>query len=108
VGNAIFTTTILYGVVESYLAPQIAEAALASGFPAADLPQLIPAVIENAIGIPEAFSNTNGVVEAVQATTARALKDVYGRFYRLVFYCTIPFGVLAVIAAWMIRDPAPT
>lgn len=105
-GNAIFTT-ILHGVVESHLAPQIAEAALASSLPAADLPQLIRAVIENAIGIPDAFSNINGVTEAVHATTARALKNVYVRSYRLVFYSTIPFGVLAVIAALMVRDPSP-
>lgn len=74
---------------------------------AADLTQLIPAVIENAIGIPEALSNINGATEVVQAATARALKDVYGRAYRLVFYSTIPFGVLATIAALVIKDPSP-
>jgi hypothetical protein len=103
VGNTIFST-ILTSIVNRKLASSIAAAAVANGFPAADLAQLIPAVIENAVGVPSAFADIPGATSEVIAATSQALKDTYGYAFQRVFLSTIPFGVIALVAAWFIKD----
>jgi len=105
VGNAIFST-ILHGIVGSQLGPRVSAAALSLGYPAADLPFLIPAVIETGSGIPGAFATVPGVTPAIQAATAEAFREAYAYAFRRVFWSTIPFGVLAIIAACFVRDPS--
>jgi len=103
VGNTIFST-ILTSIVNRKLASSIAAAAVANGFPAADLAQLIPAVIENAVGVPSAFADIPGATSEVITATSQALKDTYGYAFQRVFLSTIPFGVIALVAAWFIKD----
>jgi hypothetical protein len=67
---------------------------------------LIPAVIENAVGVPEAFANVPGASSAVIAATSQALKDAYGYAFRKVFLSTLPFGVIGLVAAWFVKDPS--
>jgi hypothetical protein len=105
VGNAIFST-ILNSIINKQLGPRIAAAAIASGFSPSELGTLIPAVIENAVGVPEAFANVPGVSSAVIAATSQALKDAYAYAFRKVFLSTIPFGVIGLIAAWFVKDPS--
>jgi hypothetical protein len=105
VGNAIFST-ILNSIINKQLGPRIAAAAIASGFSPSELSTLIPAVIENAVGVPEAFANVPGVSSAVIAATSQALKDAYAYAFRKVFLSTIPFGVIGLIAAWFVKDPS--
>lgn len=105
VGNAIFST-ILNSIINKKLAPNIAEAAIASGFSASDLTALIPAVIENAVGEPDAFANIPGATSAVIAATSLAFKNTYAYAFRRVFLSTIPFGIIGLVAAWFVRDPS--
>ena len=104
VGNAVFST-ILRSVAESQLGKQIAAAALSQGFHAADLPTLIPAVIEAGVGVPGAFSAVRGgVTPAVEAVLLDAFHSAYAHAFRMVFYSTIPFGVVALLGAFFIED----
>lgn len=105
VGNAVFST-ILNSIINKQLGPRIAVAAIASGFSPSELGTLIPAVIENAVGVPEAFANVPGASSAVIAATSQALKDAYAYAFRKVFLSTIPFGVIGLIAAWFVKDPS--
>jgi hypothetical protein len=105
VGNAIFNT-ILSSVVNGQLGPRITRSALALGYPAADLETLIPAVIEAGAGIPGTFAAVPGVTPEIEAATALAFAEAYAYAFRRVFWSTIPFGVLAIIAACFIRDPS--
>ena len=102
-GDAIFTT-ILSGAVDSRLGPQIAEAALSHGYKAADLEFLIPAVIENALGVPGAFAKVPGITPAIEAATKTALISAYAHGFKIVFYSMIPFGVIALVATLLISD----
>ena len=102
-GDAVFTT-ILSGAVNRVLGPRIAEAALSHGFKAANLELLIPAVINNAVGVPEAFANVPGITPAIEATTATALVSAYSYAFKIVFLSTIPFGVIGIIATLFISD----
>lgn len=105
VGNAIFNT-ILNGVVQSQLGPRISEAATSLGYPTADLDVLIPAVIEAGNGIPHTFVKVPNVTSAIEAATAQAFKEAYTYAFQRVFWSTIPFGVLAIIAACFMVDPS--
>ncbi|KAL2062741.1 hypothetical protein VTL71DRAFT_5813 [Oculimacula yallundae] len=105
VGNAIFNT-ILRGVVADQLAPRIMAAALKNDFPADKLAGLVPAVINNAVGVPSAFAELTAATPAVQVATAQAFKAAYGYAFQRVAYATIPFGVIAIVAAFFIKDPS--
>lgn len=103
VGNAIFST-ILTSVVNKNLGNNIAAAALGAGYSPTNLETLIPAVINNAVGVPMAFASVPGVTPAVMAATSTAFKESYATAFRMVFYSTIPFGILAVGVAFFVRD----
>ena len=47
-----------------------------------------------------------GVTKAVETATAQVFRDTYAYAYRHMFWCTIPFGVLAIIAACFIGEPS--
>ncbi|KIX04491.1 uncharacterized protein Z518_05361 [Rhinocladiella mackenziei CBS 650.93] len=106
VGNAVFNT-ILNSYISSRLGPSIAAAAVAAGYPSDGLDQLIPAVIATGSGVPEQFVGLNPPVSAaVQAASAEAFRDTYAYGFRRMFWCTIPFGAVAVFAACWIKDPS--
>lgn len=105
VGNAIFNA-ILNGVVSRDLAPAIAEAAISEGFDPQHLSALIPATIEAAVGVPGAFSAVPGIQPAIEEAVLRAFRGVYAKAFRMIFFATIPFGILAIIFACLMRDPS--
>ena len=102
VGNVLFNT-ILHTTVDKHLGPNIAVAAISHGFKG-DLSQLIPAVIETATGIPDAFASVKGITPAIEQAALLALKQTYAQAFRIVFYSTIPFAVIALVAAFFVAD----
>ncbi|EED23098.1 efflux pump antibiotic resistance protein, putative [Talaromyces stipitatus ATCC 10500] len=106
VGNAIFST-ILTSQVNKQMPKRVAEAAIQNGFPAARIGELIPAVVENAVGVPHAFASIPEATSSVISATSRAFKEAYAYSFRRVFYATIPFGVIALGFAWFVKDPSP-
>lgn len=106
VGNAIFNA-IIQGVVGSDLGPGIATAAIGAGFNSTDgLALLIPATMSTIVGIPDAFANVPGVTPAIETAAVTAARQVYAKAFRMVFFATIPFGVIALILACFINDPS--
>ncbi|KAL1889271.1 hypothetical protein Sste5346_009027 [Sporothrix stenoceras] len=109
VGNAVFST-IMNSAVNRNLGGNIVAAALGAGFnPSTNgsLTALVPAVIENAVGVPHAFDTVpGGVSDAVKAATSLAFRNTYASAFRLVFYTMVPFGALALGCAWFVRDPS--
>jgi hypothetical protein len=105
VGNAVFST-ILNSVVNKQLGSRISEAATASGISPSELDALIPAVIEHAVGVPDAFAKLPVATSAVTAATSQAVVDTYAYAFRRVFLSTIPFGIIGLVAAWFVRDPS--
>jgi hypothetical protein len=93
-------------VVKGQLTPRISKAALVHGYPASDLEALIPAVLSAGAGISDAFAKVPGATPAIEAATAQAFKDAYAYAFQRVFWSTIPFGVLATIAACFVIDPS--
>jgi len=105
VGNAIFAT-ILNSIINKKLGPNIAEVAIKRGFSPSGLGALIPAVIENAVGVPFAFAKVPGITPEIIAATSEAFKDTYAYAFRRVFLSTIPFGIIGLAAAWFVKDPS--
>ncbi|GME46190.1 Sugar transporter conserved site [Neofusicoccum parvum] len=105
IGNAIFST-VLHSVINRELQDSIADAAVRAGFDAQGLPQLIPAVISDAVGVPGAFAGVQ-VNDVVRSAARDAFRDTYAKAYRMVFYTSIPLGVVALVAAWFVEDPSP-
>lgn len=102
-GNAIFNT-ILTSVVNTEMPKRVIAAALQAGFPESNLEQLIPAVVGAATGVPNAFATVDGATPEVQAATIKAFRGAYGYAFKRVFWATIPFGVIAIIAAFFVLD----
>jgi len=65
---------------------------------------IIGATIENAVGVPGAFSEVPGITAAIEEAASQALKNAYASAFKTVFYTTIAFNVLALIAAFFIKD----
>jgi len=104
-GNAILQT-ILQSYVDQHLSPAIIDASVKLGFDAQHAGELVGATIQNAVGVPFAFASVPGVTAEIQHAAAEALKIVYTHAFQRVFYTTIPFGVLAIACAAMVRDPS--
>jgi hypothetical protein len=102
VGNAIFNS-ILRSVSNEQLPKRIIAAAQETGF-AGDISALVPAVIQAGAGVPFALAKVEGVTSAVETATLAAFREAYIYAFRMVFYSTIPFGVIALIAALFVTD----
>ena len=85
---------------------RVVAAAIANGFDPTDVAELIPAAVENAVGVPGAFATVPGMTPAIEAAVAQAFKDAYAYAFRRVVWSSIPFGVIAIICACFIKDPS--
>jgi hypothetical protein len=103
VGNTIFST-ILTTTLNKRLAPSIIEAALAAGFPADQLEKLVPAAIGAGMGAPNTFSTIPAATAAVIAATQQAFKNSYAHAFKVMFLATIPFGIVAIVAALFLKE----
>lgn len=102
VGNVVFNT-VLRTSVDKHSGPNIAAAAISHGFDG-DVAQLIPTAIKTATGVPGAFAVVRGITPAIEEASLLALRQTYTQGFRTVFYSTIPFGVVALIAAFFVAD----
>ncbi|KIV87065.1 hypothetical protein PV11_02636 [Exophiala sideris] len=105
VGNAVFNT-ILTGVKNEQIPKRIAAVAVAHNMSSDALALLIPATIENAVGVPGAFKTVPGITPAIEQAAAIAFKEAYAYAFKRVFWASIPFGVLAIGCAMLIKDPS--
>lgn len=104
IGTAVFLT-ILNGSVSGRLATNIPAAAASAGYGAHDTANLIAAVRGAAIGIPDSFQGLQPPIsDAAAAAAIQAFRTSYAAAYKIVFYSTIPFGVLSFVACLFIRD----
>ena len=105
VGNAVFNT-ILNGVVKEQIPARLAQVAVTNNMPLENLATLIPAAMQNAVGVPGAFAAVPGITPEIEAMAAQAIKEAYAFAFTRVFYASIPFGVIAIVAACFILDPS--
>ncbi|KAH6676998.1 fungal trichothecene efflux pump [Plectosphaerella plurivora] len=106
IGNAIFNT-VFQDKFRTFSGEEIPRAAIAAGLNPADLGAIIPGSIVFNLGVPNALDGIEGMTPAIADALRVAVRNAYGRAFQFVFYITIPFGVLAVIASLWVEDPTP-
>lgn len=86
-------SSILTTEAAKYIPQKVSPAALSAGLPASSLPALFSGIT---VGN---FTSVPGISPEIIAATGEALKDAYAMTFRTVYLCTLPFGVLLIIAA---------
>ncbi|KAL1591906.1 hypothetical protein SLS60_011498 [Paraconiothyrium brasiliense] len=94
IGGAVAQTvyvSILQNKVATYLPAFVAPAATNAGLPVSSLPQLFAGITAGN------FTAVPGITPEIIAATGAATQKAYLESFRIVFYATIPFGVLLII-----------
>ncbi|KAF1916634.1 fungal trichothecene efflux pump [Ampelomyces quisqualis] len=86
-------SSILATESAKHIPQKVIPAATAAGLPERSLPTLLQSIT---LGD---FSTVPGISPAIIAATRTAVKDAYTLSFRTVYLCTLPFGVLLIIAA---------
>ncbi|KAH7067151.1 fungal trichothecene efflux pump [Paraphoma chrysanthemicola] len=86
-------SSILSTEAAKYIPQKVIPAATAAGLPSSSLPALLQGIT---LGD---FSAVPGISADIIAAVVPAVKDAYALTFRTVYLCTIPFGVLLIIAA---------
>jgi hypothetical protein len=85
-------SSILATESAKYIPQKVIPAATAAGLPEGSLPSLLQSI---ALGD---FSAVPGISPDIIAATGGAVKEAYTLAFRTVYLCTIPFGVLLIVA----------
>ena len=72
-----------------------------AGLPASSVEGLLTAL---ASGSTSAISAVPGVSAHILAVAGTTLKEAYSQSFKIVFLATIPFGVVALVAAFFAKD----
>ncbi|KAK2757513.1 trichothecene efflux pump [Colletotrichum kahawae] len=104
VGNAIFNT-IFQEKFREFAGEEIAAAAISNGLNPADLGIIIPASIEYNLGNPRALLNVPSITPEIQEALKVAVRTAAGHAFKIVFYITIPFSVVALLCSLFVEDP---
>lgn len=107
IGLAIFNT-IRNNIFSSQIIPRMLHATETANFKAdpETLKLLLVAVAQYVQGNPLAFKHIPGANPALVSATAEAYRGAYAYAYQRVFWATIPFGIVATIAACFIAEPS--
>ena len=104
IGTAVFLT-ILNSSASGKISSSIPQAARAAGYQGHDNGALVAAVSLAAIGTRNAPVNLeNPISDAAMQAAIAAFRNSYAEAYRLVFYSTIPFGLLSFMVCVFIKD----
>lgn len=97
VSQALYVS-ILTNKVTKFIPENVIPAATGAGLPASSLPALFQGLtLGNFTAVP-------GITPTIIAATGIAVRDAYVTTFHYVFYTTIPFGVLLIIACVFIPD----
>lgn len=93
IGTAIYTI-VLSNKLAQYIPAMVAPAVTQAGLPASSVPQLL-----GALGGVGNLTTVPGIDQKITAIVMTAYKLATVKAYRMVFYATIPFGVVGIILA---------
>ncbi|OBR11427.1 Trichothecene efflux pump [Colletotrichum higginsianum IMI 349063] len=104
VGNALFNT-IFQEKFREFAGEEVTNAAVSNGLNPADLGLIIPAAIQYNMGNPRALLNVPGITPEIQEALRVAVRAGAGHAFKIVFYVTIPFSVVALLCSLFVEDP---
>ncbi|KAH6699794.1 hypothetical protein BKA61DRAFT_439696, partial [Leptodontidium sp. MPI-SDFR-AT-0119] len=106
VGGAIHNT-VFNNRFAHYVGPEVAKAAIQNDLNPADLPKIVPRAIQFDLGVPGALKGIEGVTPVVELALREAVRNAYGHAFKMVFYVTIPFTVIALLCGLLAKDASP-
>lgn len=92
---------ILQNKITENTASEVVPALLDAGLPASSVEQLLTALSS---GSTAAIDAVPGITSKILAIAGTTIKAAYSDSFKIVFLATIPFGVVATIAAFFARD----
>lgn len=90
--------SILTNKVTDYLPKNVAPAAVQAGLPESSLPALFAGITAGN------FTAVPGISPKIIAIVGEEVQKSYIQSFRVVFWCTIPFGVLLIIFAALVPN----
>jgi len=105
IGSVIFSS-IFAQTAAKHVAAAISKTALTAGVTAATIPGLIEAVDLTLVGVPGQAATVPDVPTTVFDTCVTAARYGYAYGFRITWLSSIPFGVIAIACAMLVRDPS--
>lgn len=105
-GVAIFNT-IRSSILSTHLVPEVVKAAAQHGFDVSnhtDIAVLLTAVPKAVLGQPHPFKDIPNITTQIEVASIAAFRQAQAFAFTRVFLASIPFGVIAFIAALFIDD----
>jgi hypothetical protein len=102
IGFAIYYN-IFINKLGAKLPADIAEYAIKAGLPVSSAPEFVTTFLTNATGL----ADVRGVSPEIIAAGALGSQWAFADSLKYIFYTSIPFGVLALIAAFLLGDITP-
>ena len=100
VGTAIFST-VLSNKAVSEVPARVATAVVRLGYPAVDVPSLVAALASGSAAGPK------GIAPQIVEAAADAMRWGYCDAFKVAWFVSIPFGVVAFLTSIVVRDPSP-
>ncbi|KAI0130238.1 fungal trichothecene efflux pump [Xylariales sp. AK1849] len=97
VAQALYVS-VLTNKLNEYVPAYVAPAATNAGLPPSSLTQLFAGITAGS------FADVPGITDSIIAAVSNALKAAYTDAFKIVFYCTIPFSVILIIAAGFVPN----
>ncbi len=92
---------ILTNEVKDNTVKDVVPALVKAGLPASSVEGLLTALNS---GSTAAIDAVPGVTKKILAVAGVTLKEAYSESFKIVFLATIPFGVIALVAAFFAKD----
>ncbi len=92
---------ILTNEVSTNTVKDVVPALVNAGLPPSSVEGLLAAL---ASGSTSAIAAVPGVTKKILAVAGVTLKEAYSESFKIVFLATIPFGVVALVAAFFAKD----
>jgi hypothetical protein len=105
IGSVIFSS-IFSQIAAKQIATRIGETVAAASLPADSVPGLIAATRLTILGIPDQAAQFPDIPASVYASCVTAARYDYAYGFRITWLASIPFGIIAVLAAISVRDPS--
>ena len=105
IGSVIFAS-IFEQTAAKEVAKRVGKTALAAGVSPSSIPDVIDAAELSLVGVPDASASLSGVSASAFDACIAAARNGYAQGFRVTWLASIPFGVLALVAAVCVKDPS--
>jgi hypothetical protein len=97
IGSTIYTA-ILTNRLKKTIPSEVPPKLIAAGLPASSVAEFLTAIT---VGTPAAFAKVQGLTAGIEEVGVRAYKVASSHAYQTVFYSTIAFSAICVLAAFL-------